>query len=197
MTTPGKKQALLEVTALQAQTAELRGRLLASAGDVSYLDPEAGVQADAKPLEAEEESARQKMRLSFRPQGDGTTRITGLLLGPNLSATDARRLACTAQIIPAGLGNQGEILDLGRADRLYRPAQRRAMRLRDKRCRVTGCTCPATWCEAHHLKRWTDGGLTNIDDGILVCPFHHHRLHDPRYEHETIADGDILIRRKR
>ncbi|GAA3812669.1 hypothetical protein GCM10022242_13960 [Nocardioides panacisoli] len=38
MTTTAKRQALLEVTALQAQVAELRSRLLASAGDVAEDD---------------------------------------------------------------------------------------------------------------------------------------------------------------
>src|SRR3546814_506775 len=118
-------------------------------------------------------------------------------LGDNLSAAEARRLACTAKIIPAVLGNHSEILDLGRSDRLFRPAQRKAMRLRDKCCKAEGCDHPATWCEAHHLKRWADGGRTDLTDGVLLCPYHHHLIHDPRYEHEILADGRIRIRKIR
>jgi len=29
---------------------------------------------------------------------------------------------------------------------------------------------------AHHIRHWEDGGLTELDNLVLVCP-HHHRLH--------------------
>jgi hypothetical protein len=90
-----------------------------------------------------------------------------------------------------------EHLDLGRTRRLYSPTQRKAMRLRDQHCRAEDCTTPAAWCEAHHLKPWTQGGNTNLDDGILACNWHHHRLHDPRYGHELIPNGDLRFHRRR
>jgi len=118
--------------------------------------------------------------------------------GPNLSATAARRLACEANIIPVVLGGKGEILDLGRTRRLFSPAQRKAMRLRDKRCRAEGCTVPATWCEAHHEKEpWSQGGKTDLADGVLHCNWHHHRAHDPRYTTEKLPNGDIRFHRRR
>ncbi|WP_344777686.1 HNH endonuclease signature motif containing protein, partial [Nocardioides panacisoli] len=97
----------------------------------------------------------------------------------------------------AVLGNHSEVLDLGRADRLYRPPQRKAIRLRDRRCRAQGCDHPAPWCETHHLKSWASGGPTDLANAITLCSWHHHRIHDPRYEHEALPDGDLLIRRKR
>ncbi len=124
----------------------------------------------------------------------GTGAIVG---GEALSATAIRRLACTAQIIPVVLGGKGEILDLGRTRRLFSPAQRKAMRLRDQGCRVEGCTIPAAWCEAHHLKPWSQGGNTDLDDGILGCSYHHHHLHDPRYDYELLPNGDIRFHRRR
>lgn len=113
-----------------------------------------------------------------------------------ITASEARRLACTAGIIPAVLGGRSEILDLGRAQRLFSSAQRKALRLRDRRCRATGCTIPATWCEAHHLKPWGLGGETNVDDGVLLCSFHHHRAHDPTYEMARDPGGDLEFRRR-
>ena len=62
-----------------------------------------------------------------------------------ISAADTRRLACTAKILPAVLGGKGEILDLGRAQRLYSTPQRKALALRDQHCRGEGCTIPARW----------------------------------------------------
>src|SRR3954470_11143153 len=67
----------------------------------------------------------------------------GLVGDEPISAAQVRRLACTAEIIPAVLGGRSEVLDLGRASRLFRPAQRKAMALRDRRCRAEGCTVPA------------------------------------------------------
>lgn len=113
-----------------------------------------------------------------------------------ITAAEARRLACTAGIIPAVLGGRSEILDLGRTHRLYKSAQRKALRLRDRCCRAKGCTIPATWCEAHHLKPWALGGETNVDDGVLLCSFHHHRAHDPTYEMARTPGGDLELRRR-
>ncbi|HEX2894665.1 MAG TPA: DUF222 domain-containing protein [Marmoricola sp.] len=113
-----------------------------------------------------------------------------------ISAGQARRLACTAQILPVVLGTNSEILDLGRTSRLYSRAQRKAMRIRDRRCRARGCTVPATWCEAHHLTPWAHGGKTDLDDGVLLCSFHHHRAHDDRYDVTRTRDGDLEFRRR-
>jgi hypothetical protein len=124
----------------------------------------------------------------------GTGTIVG---GEPLSATEIRRLACDAAIIPVVLGGNGEILDLGRTRRLFNAAQRKAMRLRDQRCRAEDCTIPAAWCEAHHLKPWSQGGKTDLDDGRLACNFHHHRLHDPRFSHELLPNGDLRFHRRR
>ena len=114
-----------------------------------------------------------------------------------LSAAAVRRLACTAKIIPVVLGGDSEILDLGRARRLFTRAQRKALRHIHRRCRGRGCRVKATWCEAHHLtKPWVTGGLTDLADGTLLCPFHHQRAHDPRYETRVHPDGDITFHRR-
>jgi len=116
--------------------------------------------------------------------------------GDNMSATAIRRLACQAGIIPVVLGGKGEILDLGRTRRRYSPAQRKALRQRDKQCRAEGCTIPATWCEAHHLKPWSKGGKTDLKDGALLCNYHHHRAHDPRFTADTLPNGDLRFHRR-
>lgn len=119
------------------------------------------------------------------------------LTGDRITAAQARRLACTAQIIPAVLGGRSVPLDLGRARRLFSPAQRLAMGVRDTTCRAEGCDVPANWCEAHHLHPWEHGGLTNIDDGVLFCGHHHHRVHDPAYRADRLANGDFRFHRRR
>ena len=113
-----------------------------------------------------------------------------------ITAGEARRLACTARVVPAVLGRRSEVLDLGRASRLFSPAQRKALRLRDRRCRAVGCTIPATWCEAHHLRPWSLCGTTDLDDGVLLCSFHHHRAHDPTYELSRHPGGELAFHRR-
>jgi len=111
--------------------------------------------------------------------------------GDKITATQARRLACTAGIIPAVLGGKGEILDLGRRKRLFSPGQRKALRLRDRHCRAEGCTVPATWCEAHHKTPWSHGGTTDLNNGVLLCSHHHRVIHDPNYHHEWLPNGNL------
>jgi hypothetical protein len=116
--------------------------------------------------------------------------------GLRISAGELRRLACSAGIVPVVLGGRSEVLDLGRTSRLFSRAQRKALRIRDRRCRARGCTVPATWCEAHHLKPWALGGRTDLDDGVLLCSFHHHRAHDVDYDMSRAPDGDLDFRRR-
>jgi hypothetical protein len=117
--------------------------------------------------------------------------------GDTITATEARRMACTAGILPVVLGGAGEILDLGRSRRLFSPAQRKALTIRDRRCRAEGCDIPAAWCEAHHATEpWTRGGRTDLDDGLLLCSFHHHRSHDARYDASRLPNGDIRYARR-
>jgi hypothetical protein len=132
---------------------------------------------------------------------DYQTLLTGLGVattdtGHVITAGEARRLACTGGIIPAVLGGKSEVLDLGRSRRLYEAAQRRAMAIRDQHCRAQGCDIPAAWCEAHHLTAWSRGGKTDLADGILLCPHHHHRAHDDRYLHDRLPNGDIRFQRR-
>ncbi len=133
---------------------------------------------------------------------DFDTLISGLGVattstGHRITAGEARRLACTAGIIPAVLGGKSEVLDLGRSKRLYENGSRRAMDLRDQHCRAEGCDIPAAWCEAHHLIPWSKGGKTDLADGLLLCSHHHHRAHDDRYLHDRLPNGDLRFHRRR
>jgi hypothetical protein len=116
--------------------------------------------------------------------------------GDRLTAEQARRLACTARILPAVLGKKGEILDLGRDSRFFKAAQRKAMEIRDRHCTAIGCTVPARFCHAHHKKPWSQGGKTDLDDGTLLCPFHHGRAHDPRWSVNYHPNGTTSFTRR-
>ena len=116
--------------------------------------------------------------------------------GDLISAAQARRLACTAKILPAVLGGDSIPLDLGRARRLFSPAQRKALLIRDKTCRAESCDVPGTWCDAHHLDPWSTGGRTDLDNGVLLCSHHHHRIHDTTYRNDRLPNGDLRFHRR-
>jgi len=130
--------------------------------------------------------AQLRTELGVATMADGTT----------ITASQARRLACSCGIIPAVLGGQSEPLDLGRTRRLFSPSQRKALKLRDQHCRAEGCTVPATWCDAHHHNPWSKGGKTDLTDGTLLCGHHHKRAHDPTYKTTRLANGDYRYHRR-
>ncbi|UWF78140.1 MULTISPECIES: DUF222 domain-containing protein [Microbacterium] len=111
---------------------------------------------------------------------DGTLAPTGHTedgLHP-LPATVISRRICDTGVIPVTVDSCGNPLDLGRERRLFTPAQRLTLALRDGGCRWHGCDRPASHCEAHHCDEWhADQGRTDIDRGILLCRFHHMQLH--------------------
>lgn len=104
--------------------------------------------------------------------GGGVT-MTGQVLAPSV----VRRMACDAGIIPVVLGGRGEILELGRSERLFTLGQRRALWQRDGGCTYPGCTMPPQWCDAHHVDWWSRGGGTDLDNAALLCQRHHTRVH--------------------
>ena len=119
-----------------------------------------------------------------------------LSTGDVVSASEAMRLACNADLVPVVLGGKAQPLHLGRARRLFSKEQRLAMGIRDGHCRARGCDIPAAWCEAHHKREWCRGGKTDLDDGVLLCPWHHHRAHDPAFDTEYLLTGDVRFTRR-
>ncbi|NNM46251.1 HNH endonuclease signature motif containing protein [Knoellia koreensis] len=113
--------------------------------------------------------------------------MTGDLIGPET----IRRIACGAGVTPVVLGGKGEILDLGRTQRLFSAAQIRALWLRDQHCTFPGCTVPAAWCDAHHLWHWVDGGPTDLDFAALACDAHHTVIHRKGL-HGQVVDGKVV-----
>ena len=113
--------------------------------------------------------------------------VTGDLIGPET----VRRIACGAGVTPVVLSGKGEILDLGRAQRLFSAAQIRALWLRDQHCTYPGCTVPASWSDAHHLWHWADGGPTDLDFAALTCDRHHTVIHRKGL-HGHVLDGKVV-----
>lgn len=119
-----------------------------------------------------------RIPLDALTSGTGVATIDGI--SQPVDAGTARRMAADAQIIPAVLGGESEILDFGRTRRLFTRAQRLAMIERDGGC--IGCAAPPGHTEAHHLTWWSCGGTTDVDDGVLLCTSCHHTVHAEGWE---------------
>jgi hypothetical protein len=109
--------------------------------------------------------------------------------GTRIPIEDVRRLACDAVIIPAVLGSSSQPLDIGRATRVVPAGMRRALILRDVHCAFPGCETPAKWCEAHHIKYWSQLGPTALANLVLLCGPHHRLLHHSDWDVAAGADG--------
>jgi hypothetical protein len=108
----------------------------------------------------------------------GVRGATLLGSGVRISPAEARVLACDADILPAIMGSNSQLLDLGRTTRLFAGDLRQAITLRDRGCVFPGCPREPRDCDAHHLTPWTAGGTTSLENAALVCPTHH-RLVEP------------------
>ncbi len=97
--------------------------------------------------------------------------------GDRLSAVAVRKLACDADLIPAVLGADGAILDVGQSRRLVSTSIWLALVLRDRHCAFPGCRRPPVACDAHHIVHWADGGATSLNNMVLLCRAHHTLVH--------------------
>jgi hypothetical protein len=121
-----------------------------------------------------------------RPHGQHTTVVVhvdvethsaALHLGPLLSDDERRYVTCDATC-EVWFQRGGHVIGSGRATRTVNRRLRRALEHRDHCCVVPGCGA-TRGLHAHHIIHWQDGGLTELFNLVLVCPYHH-RLHHRR-----------------
>jgi hypothetical protein len=93
------------------------------------------------------------------------------------------------------LNGRSEPLDVGRRTAVVPPAMRRAVIVRDRHCRFPGCDRPHTWCDAHHVLHWADGGATAVDNLLLLCRRHHRKVHEHGGFRLTFQDGRAVFNR--
>jgi hypothetical protein len=105
---------------------------------------------------------------------DVTQRAAALHLGPLLSESERRYLDCDATC-EVWFERDGQVIGAGRATRLINRRLRRALEHRHPTCAVPGCGA-TRGLHAHHIRHWEDGGPTELDNLVLLCPYHH-RLH--------------------
>jgi hypothetical protein len=99
---------------------------------------------------------------------DLESRIAALHLGPLLSDDDRRYLTCDATC-EVWFERDGRVIGAGRATRTVRRRLRRVLEHRDRCCVVPGCGA-TRGLHAHHIRHGEDGGPTELDNLVLVCP---------------------------
>lgn len=112
--------------------------------------------------------------------------------GPWLSPAAIRRLSCDADVVTV-TERDGLPIDVGRVRRLITPRLRLALQSRDEGCRFPGCSVPAPRADGHHIKHWSDGGKTNLDNLVSLCRFHHARHHDGMFQIRRDRSGDLTF----
>ena len=184
--------------------AVLKAALAALSGPLPSTDPDCGLEArdprdyGARTWDALVEVAQRSLDTDLLPTAHGAKpRVTVMIdydalrsglgtaaldTGDRLSASAVRRLACDADVMPAVLGRQGEILDVGRAKRLVDGPIWRALVVRDRHCTFPGCDRPPVACDAHHVEHWVDGGVTSLDNLALLCRAHHTVVHQTGWQ---------------
>ncbi|UFU03268.1 HNH endonuclease [Ruania suaedae] len=123
--------------------------------------------------------------------------------GTPLSPGQLARLTCGSEFTRVVFGSDSQPLDVGRAQRLHNRAQTTAITARDRHCAFPGCAAPPGWGEVHHSLWWSRGGATDTHHGILLCWFHHDRVHQREiaisrhhdHWHFTGPDGAPVSRR--
>jgi len=67
------------------------------------------------------------------------------------------------------------VIGSGRTTRTISRRLRRALEHRHCTCAIPGCGA-TRGLHAHHIQHWEDGGETELNNLVLLCPYHH-RLH--------------------
>ena len=112
--------------------------------------------------------------------------------GTPVPSSELGVVMCDCELTRIVINADGVPLDLGRTERLFTGPQRKAVIARDRECVWPDCHAHARWCHIHHLKWWQrDGGVTSVENGALLCNFHHHEVHrlDLTLTRHTISAG--------
>jgi hypothetical protein len=102
---------------------------------------------------------------------EGPAEIAGVPIADSL----LEQLRANASITPVLVDDDGTVLAIGRAAPALSPKVRRAVLMRDARCRVPGCG-RRRGLEVHHLVPRSWGGTDEISNLAAVCPAHHRLL---------------------
>ena len=112
--------------------------------------------------------------------------------GDSLPASTTDAFLCDS-VLQRFVINGSVPIDLGRATRSVPLDLFRAVAKRDGGCRHPGCNRKVAWCDAHHVRFWRNGGITSLDNLLLLCARHHHLIHRPGWQLKLHPDGTLEV----
>ena len=110
--------------------------------------------------------------------------------GAILHVDVVRRLLCNARIRTEVEAADGSVIGLGRTAREPSTWMMRQLRHRDRTCTFPGCG-NRRFAHAHHIRWWSQGGRTDLDNLALVCTFHHRLVHEHGWNLERAPNGEV------
>jgi len=114
------------------------------------------------------------LRTNLLPDCNGVAATIVLTITDEQAQTrEALTLAGDSRVMPVVLGKTKQITEYGTIHRIFTEGQRLAMIARDQGCSFPGCTAPPAWCQSHHVTDFAITRRTSVDDGTLLCGFHH------------------------
>ena len=109
--------------------------------------------------------------------------------GPRIDGPTLSRLFCDSAVHRVVMSGRSAVLDYGTSTRTIPAPLWNALVIRDEHCRFPGCDRPSGWCEGHHVVWVTQNGPTDLENLVLLCSRHHHRLHQPGWHAKLRPDG--------
>jgi len=113
--------------------------------------------------------------------------------GAPLTTATIQRLSCDGATTEITIDAFGQPLDVGREHRTFTPKQRIALAIRDGGCVFGDCDKEPSMTEAHHIVPWSEGGRTDLANGILLCKFHHLLIHNNGWEIYRVGTDYFLV----
>jgi hypothetical protein len=163
----------------QTTAADTRTPAQKNADTVTELIARAAGAADMPRINGASTTVNVHISLDDLEAGRGVGWIDGV--DEPVPASTVTQLRCSSPIAATLFGDRGEVLYHGKAKRLFTAAQNRALAARDGGCVWPECDRPPSFCETHHVDEWVSDdhppGRTDIDNGVLLCHFHHSHLH--------------------
>ena len=116
--------------------------------------------------------------------------VASTTTGGTVAITDALRLAERSRPYLTVFDHAGLPLHLGRTRRLASPAQRLSLIAALGGCSRPGCDAPASLCAVHHVRDYSKGGPTDIENLVLACYHCHSLINDTETGWKTVVLKD-------